>query len=379
MTSGDHGTPDGYDARPGQPIPAQPWPGQPQPHYGQPGTPQGPPETPQGRPDAAPYGHQPPHGHQTGPVYGHRPDPAHDDQPATPYGHQPPSPYGHQPTAPYGHQPAPLHGHPGAPYGGPDPQAAWAAERERSRRRRGRRVAVAVTGGVLTAAVAAGAVLLTGDDEDPAAAPATTRSTTSEPSGSPAVPRVDIGEPSNAPSALPSLLARPVIGAEQAFPKETVTLEDGSVYERVDMATTTDCARGMSAELAELIEQGEPCARMTAALFTDADRRSQVTVSVLSFDRPGDASRVFAMASMDPVTYQVVSLDPAPGAGLPTVPPGSPGLFERLMTVRSVVFANGQWGDGAETGEAELTRQTQGLLQYVNDDVLAYEENRPKE
>jgi len=274
-----------------------------------------------------------------------------------------------QPQAPYGY--------PGTPYGYGDPQAAWAAEQERIRRRRGRRVAAGVTGGVLAVAVAAGALLLTsGDDEDPAAASDSTPSAISEPSASPTVPRVDVGMPSNAPSALPSLLTRPIISPEQAFPKETVTLEDGSSYERVDVATTTDCARGMSQELAELIEQGGPCARMTAALFTDADRRSQVTVSVLSFERVEDASRVFMMASMDPVTYQVVSLDPPPEAGLPTVPPGSAGLFERLMTVRSVVFANGQWGDGSETGEEELTRQTQGLLQYVNDDVVAYEEDR---
>ncbi|CAM5532035.1 putative protein OS=Streptomyces griseomycini OX=66895 GN=FHS37_000449 PE=4 SV=1 [Streptomyces griseomycini] len=130
----------------------------------------------------------------------------------------------------------------------------------------------------------------------------------------------------------------------------------------------------MSAGLAALVDQGEGCLRLTSALFTDAERRSQITVTVASFRRVEDASTVFAMASMDPVTYQVVSLDPPPEAGLPTVPPGSAGLFERLMTVRSVVFANGQWGDGAETGEAALTRQTQGLLQYVNDHVVAYEQ-----
>ncbi|MGV9456169.1 hypothetical protein [Streptomyces sp. NPDC003635] len=269
-----------------------------------------------------------------------------------------------------------FHDH-GTPYGQPaqpDPQAAWAAEQERIHRRRGRRVAAAVTGGVLAVAVAAGSLLLLGGDgEDTAAAPEPTASATPEPSPTSAVPRVDVGTPSNAPSALPSLLARPIIGPQQAFPKETVTLEDGSAYERVDLVTTTDCARGMSQELAELIEQGEPCARMTAALFTDADRRSQVTVSVLSFENVEDASRVFMMASMDPVTYQVVSLDPAPEAGLPTVPPGSSGVFERRMTVRSVVFANGQWGDGSETRVDELTRQTQGLLQYVHDDVMAYE------
>ncbi|MBZ9643917.1 hypothetical protein K8369_31995, partial [Streptomyces sp. PSKA30] len=153
-----------------------------------------------------------------------------------------------------------------------------------------------------------------------------------------------------------------------------VRLADGSRYQRVDLATTTDCERGMSPELAGLIAQGEGCVRLTAALFTDVERRSQVTVSVLSFRRVEDASTVFAMASMDPVTYQVVSLDPPPEAGMPTVPPGSAGVFQRLMTVRSVVFANGQWGDGAETDEAEITRQTQDLLQYVNDEVVAYEQ-----
>nr|WBO77573.1 hypothetical protein SBE_001102 [Streptomyces sp. SBE_14.2] len=257
------------------------------------------------------------------------------------------------------------------PYGN-DPQDAWAAEQERiRRRRRGRRVAAGVTGGVLAVAVTAFLLTRGGDEEDTsAAAPSATPSATKS-----AVPRVDVGDPSGAPSALPSLLARPIISAEQAFPEETVTLKDGSAYTRVDRATTTDCARGMSPQLAELIEQGEPCARITSALFTDADRRSQVTVSVLSFERVEDASRVFMMASMDPVTYQVVSLDPPPGAGMPTVPPGTPGVFERLMTVRSVVFANGQWGDGATTGVDEITAQTQGLLQHVNDTVVAYEDS----
>ncbi|GAB2840448.1 hypothetical protein GCM10027074_03510 [Streptomyces deserti] len=262
----------------------------------------------------------------------------------------------------------------GTPYGPPDPYAQWAAEQERLRRRRRTRRAVgAATGVVLCAAIAAGAVMYagTGGGSGPAAAPPATTA-----SGSPPVPSVEVTLPPDAPTALPSLLSRPVIRPEQAFPEQNVRLKDGSRYARVDLATTTDCARGMSQELAELIAQGEECARLTAALFTDADRRSQVTVSVLSFRRVEDASRVFMMASMDPVTYQVVSLDPPPEAGLPTVPPGSAGIFRRLMTVRSVVFANGQWGDGGETEEAALTRQTEDLLQYVNDGVVAYEEGR---
>lgn len=264
-------------------------------------------------------------------------------------------PYGQQP-GPYGQQ--------------PDPYAQWVAEQERIRRRRRTRRAVAAgTGVALVAAIAAGVAMHQGGADDPEAGSPAPAAVSDTP-----VPTVDVALPSDAPTALPSLLARPVIRPEQAFPEKSVRLKDGSRYTRVDLAGTTDCARGMSPELAELIEQGQPCARLTAALFTDADRRSQVTVTVLSFARVEDASRVFMMASMDPVTYQVVSLDPPPEAGLPTVPPGSAGVFRRVMTVRSVVFANGQWGDGAETEEAAITQQTEGLLSYVNDAVVAHEE-----
>ncbi|MFJ1805460.1 MULTISPECIES: hypothetical protein [unclassified Streptomyces] len=243
------------------------------------------------------------------------------------------------------------------------------------RRRRTRRTVTVGSGAALVAAIAVGTMIADGDDADrPASAPRGTAATTA--SGLAAVPSVDARLPSDAPGALPSLLARPVIRPEQAFPSTNVRLKNGSRYARVDLATTTDCAGGMSPELAQLIEQGEDCSRLTAALFTDAERRSQVTVTVLSFERVEDASRVFMMSSMDPVTYQVVSLDPPPQAGLPTVPPGSAGVFRRTMTVRSVVFANGQWGDGAETGEAELTAQTEGLLQRVNDTVVAYEDGK---
>ncbi|MCX5334654.1 MULTISPECIES: hypothetical protein [unclassified Streptomyces] len=252
----------------------------------------------------------------------------------------------------------------GTPYGAADPYTQWVVEQERIRRRRRTRRAVAAgTGAVLVAAIAAGAVLYTGGDGDgEAAAPPS------------AAASVTASLPSDAPSALPSLLSRPVIRPEQAFPAKSVRLGDGSRYERVDLATTTDCSEGMSPELAALIQQGQGCERLTAALFTDTERRSQVTVTVLSFRTVQDASKVFAMASMDPVTYQVVSLDPPPEAGLPTVPPGSAGVFRRLMTVRSVVFANGQWGDGAETDEAAITKETEDLLQYADDNVVAYED-----
>ncbi|MCI3270220.1 hypothetical protein [Streptomyces cylindrosporus] len=205
--------------------------------------------------------------------------------------------------------------------------------------RHGRRWGAAVV--VLAGAVAAGGVALyVGKGGDGTAVPVPTAT----PRAAAAAPSAAL--PSDVPSALPSLLARPVIRPEQAFPEQHVRLEDGSRFERVDLATTTQCARGMSQELAAVVQQGAGCVRLTAALFTDVDRRSQITITVVSFKRAEDMGLVFGMASTDPVTYQTVSLDPPPSAGLPTVPPGSAGVFRRLATVRSVVFANGQWGDG---------------------------------
>ncbi|MET9516625.1 hypothetical protein [Streptomyces sp. NPDC002994] len=240
--------------------------------------------------------------------------------------------------------------------------------------------AVAVVG--VLSAVAVGAVLYVAAQG--ADSLVDTARTKGAPSSRPAAPTAPVAPapsvsaalPSDAPSSLPSLLARPVVRPVQAFPAKTVRLADGTVYHRVDVGTTTECERGMSQELAGLIAQGSGCLQLTSALFTDAERRSQVTVGVLSFKRAEDAASVFGMVSMDPVTYQVVSLDPPPEAGLPTVPPGSPGVFRRLMTVRSVVFSNAQWADGSQTREAELTGQATQLLTYVNKNVVAHEDGK---
>ncbi|WP_307162931.1 hypothetical protein [Streptomyces rishiriensis] len=248
-------------------------------------------------------------------------------------------------------------------------------ERERIRRRRRTRRSAAVGSCVaLCVAVAVGTALIA--EEDDGARPGSAPPATTTASALAALPSADAGLPSYAASALPSLLARPVIRPEQAFPSTNVRLKDGSRYARVDLSTTVDCARGMTPGLARLAGQGGGCSRSTAALFTDTERRSQVTVTVLSFVRAQDASRVFTTVSTDPVTYRAVPLDPPPQAGLPTVPPDSAGVFRQAMTVRSVVFASGRWSDGTETGEAELAARTEGLLQRVDETVAAYEEGR---
>ncbi|OQR59294.1 hypothetical protein B6E66_36100 [Streptomyces maremycinicus] len=218
------------------------------------------------------------------------------------------------------------------------------------------------------------------DGTRPGSAPPATPRGAATASALTAVPSVDPGFPSSAPSrapgALPSLLARPVIRPEQAFPSTGVRLADGSRYARVDLSTTVDCARDVPSGLARLVDRGEGCSRSTAALFTDTERRSQVTVTVLSFTRVEDASRVFATVSADPVTYRAIALDPPPRAGLPTVPPGSARVLRQAMTLRSVVFADGRWGDGGPARETELRARTEGLLHRVEDTVAAYEEGR---
>ncbi|MGK5499660.1 hypothetical protein [Streptomyces sp. URMC 125] len=232
--------------------------------------------------------------------------------------------------------------------------------------------------------VAAGAVVWGMGSQDSGGAPerntaaATVSPAGGQPSGAPGagVPSVGAVLPSEAPTALASLLKRPIITGDRAFPDETVELPSGAVYHRLDVLTTTDCSRATSPELAALMEQGEGCARLSAAFYTDTDRDVYVTVTVASFERAEDAGTVMGMAAVDPVTYQVVSLAPPPGSDLPEVPAGSPGVFDRLMTVRSVVFANAQWSDGRETGESDLTRANVDLLKYVNGRVVAYEQGR---
>ncbi|MDX6332131.1 MAG: hypothetical protein QOI83_4514 [Streptomycetaceae bacterium] len=168
--------------------------------------------------------------------------------------------------------------------------------------------------------------------------------------------------------------ARPVINGQKAFPDATVRLANGAVYRRVDSTTASDCGHGVSRELAAVIKQGKGCLRLSAALYTDADRHSQVTVSVLSFVRAEDAAMVFGSASTDPVTFSVVPLDPSAGSGLPKVHNDAVGVFNRLMTARTVVFSNAQWSTGKATDGAVLTKEDTDLLTYVDAKVTAFEE-----
>ncbi|MBT2382526.1 hypothetical protein [Streptomyces sp. ISL-11] len=191
-----------------------------------------------------------------------------------------------------------------------------------------------------------------------------------------AAPAITASLPPDAPAALPSLLARPVITGERAFPDAVVKGRSGQEYRRVDTATTTDCSRVVSEELAALLDQSRGCLRSTAALYVDSAKKARISVTVMSFRKVEDAATVMGMATMSPVRYQVVSLDPPPGSDLPPLRPGGAGVLRRVMTVRSVVFANAEWADGRTTGEAELTAMDSELLDLARMKVAAYEQGK---
>jgi len=182
--------------------------------------------------------------------------------------------------------------------------------------------------------------------------------------------------PSNAPSILPSLLAKPIIDPTRAFPDDLVVGASGARYKRLALQSTTDCSLAVSAEFAALFRQpGNACARATGALFTDERQASRVTVMVLSFRQAEGMGVAFGMASLDPVTYQTISIDPPEGSPVPPAEQGGGGVFKRLAVVRSVVFVNGQWADAKSLDEAGLTTQVDDLLAYVNGNVTAYEDH----
>ncbi|MBQ0830051.1 hypothetical protein [Streptomyces tagetis] len=238
----------------------------------------------------------------------------------------------------------------------PGPGAAGAAV---PRRRRRTRVVLAVTaGGVLAAAVAVDAPPPSGPGGDPPPAASRTTAGTSTPSV--ALPGTADGRP-----------PLPAVRPERAFPATAVRLPDGSRYKRLDLVTTADCSHPMGP--GALAGRDEGCRRLTAALFTDAERRSRVTVTVVSFRRAEDASALCAALTGSAAGRRAVPLDPPPGSGLPPAPPGAPAVRRHLPAARSVVLADGRWADGGTAGAEALTRQTEGLARYARDNVVAYE------
>jgi hypothetical protein len=97
----------------------------------------------------------------------------------------------------------------------------------------------------------------------------------------------------------------------------------------------------------------------------------------LSFRRVEDASSAVVVTKLDPIKYQVASLDPPSGSGLQTAPANVGGVVESVMTVRSVVLASAQWSNGGEAAEPALMQHATDLLGYANAKVVAYETARP--
>lgn len=163
------------------------------------------------------------------------------------------------------------------------------------------------------------------------------------------------------------------IPSGRAFPDRLVRLGSGAEYRRVTTATTDDCRGAVTPELGALMARGDGCAQVTSALYTDAERATQITVSVLTFRRAEDVAAVLAKTSTDPVDHQVLPLDPPAGSGLTRLTPRTPGVFQGGNAGRSVVLATGMPSDGRLKDPEELGRLGGELLDYVQRKVNAYQ------
>ncbi|WTW99265.1 hypothetical protein OG216_40615 [Streptomycetaceae bacterium NBC_01309] len=182
------------------------------------------------------------------------------------------------------------------------------------------------------------------------------------------------GATTSRPPGIEKAEAAPPISPDRAFPAQRITLPSGAVYDRIDVYTPADCREMTSGPMADVIQQGRGCAQLTVALYSDPARKTQITVAVMSMNHASEAATVFAMASTDPIRFQVGALDPPAGSDVPLPPRASPGDFARIMTVRSVVFSIALWTDGRDVVSEEITGPAAELLKYVNDIVAAEEE-----
>ncbi|MER5480640.1 hypothetical protein ABT026_27250 [Streptomyces sp. NPDC002734] len=268
-------------------------------------------------------------------------------------------------------------------------QDAWVAEQRRVRAgERGRRLRRGTGVGAVVVAGAAvlGVALWPAEGDDAEAVPpgpAHSRSASAapaphsappDPNRTVAVPPLHVATPDETPPALAEALRRPLVDMEHSFPEKLVRTEHAT-YRRVDWqvydaGTPLQRSVLMTPELSAVVAQGGPCDHQSDALYIDTAGRTQIQVSVLTFERPEDAVRVREAAAADPLTYWAL---PMPSGRMLDVPDPREGAHEQVTTVRSVILAKGQWTDGSRA-DAALAARTRAVLAHVEDAVTAFED-----
>ncbi|MEU9475198.1 hypothetical protein [Streptomyces sp. NPDC048191] len=166
-------------------------------------------------------------------------------------------------------------------------------------------------------------------------------------------------EPSAKPtSADPSTAPTSMVTVDQAFPAKVAG------YTRVMRTGGRNCAGGVGANLAAMLDEGKGCRGVIGALYKDASDNQYTIVAFGMKDRT-DVVRLVTLLSMNQTDYEVPVLTPPAGSGLRTLPADS-GLVQAFAGKDKLVVAGlAQWADGRTDDYPALADRLQPLMDQV--------------
>jgi hypothetical protein len=190
-----------------------------------------------------------------------------------------------------------------------------------------------------------------------------------------AAPATAAATPSPAASTAQPASVRAMVTPEEAFPAHVGSGE--RAFSRVDAATMRSCTEpdAVGQRLIAMIHESAGCLGEETALYKDA-HSDQFTLAVFTMRDPMDALKLVTELSTAFDDYEVGTLAPPPGSGLPTLPSGSGRVQGFTGAQRVMVVGLAQWSDGRTGDYQELVNRLQPLLTAVSTNVARYESAR---
>lgn len=190
-----------------------------------------------------------------------------------------------------------------------------------------------------------------------------------------APPAAPAATPSSEPSTAHPASVRAMVTPEEAFPAHVGSGE--TAFSKVDAATMKSCTEpdAVGQRLIGMIDESAGCIGEETALYKDA-HGDQFTLAVFTMQDPQDALKLVTELSTAFDDYEVGTLAPPPGSGLPTLPAGSGRVQGFTGGQRVMVVGLAQWSDGRTGDYQELVNRLQPLLTAVSTNVARYESAR---